>query len=328
MIRLHKEQAARILYYLIWVRDQLNKETPTDPPPTEPATPPGPTSTPWVVVSGDLETSPPSRSRVDIWQDLLNRWYRGPHPIKEPDDDLLVRDIVRDFMEISHTLHMNTAIIEDIDLLDDMVFPDRDAPEPEWDEDLDQPRKSPSKEGALIDAIADTIMSPYGRHVMDGPTLKELRRVVLLPEESAGLVERLKKKELHCSRCGWTFIRGDTAVIRLDTYDGGGRDMIPGLMCARCCRPDYLPCSEPSCDQRVSFPPSFFKTPRVCETHKKSRGLDAASPLTTIPSEGLDPAAAPANPVREWIRNDRFRGLDLETMNALTQADPDQGDDE
>ena len=100
-------------------------------------------------------------------------------------------------------------------------------------------RESEVKDKTLIDAIVETLKLPFVGSVLAGNTLQSLKKAILVPDELAGLQERLAQKELHCSNCGHRFINGEMVSIH---GTGTGRSN-PQLYCTSCYTPGYSVCN-------------------------------------------------------------------------------------
>lgn len=94
----------------------------------------------------------------------------------------------------------------------------------------------------LIDTIVRTIQLPHCRSMLSGEALNNLRRALLLPDELAGLNERLKAEELSCCGCGKRLATREMVTI---VNDGGDRNnRAVSLLCAGCYLPEYIACAN------------------------------------------------------------------------------------
>lgn len=119
--------------------------------------------------------------------------------------------------------------------------------------------KTPSD---LVDAIVDVLKGPYARNVLSGQTLTMLRKVLLLPEESAGLVERLKKKEMSCAHCGHKF---EGTEMACSYFEASG----VVFFCYGCAFPTYIRCAK--CQGSAIIPNKLrdgLNHARICEECK------------------------------------------------------------
>jgi len=166
----------------------------------------------------------------DIQSHLYNNWrHLGRSPHSTTDVVALVQEIFSD----------NKMLDGMDDLIDTLVKTIRVAnQQTEGDKDL-------------IDAMVRTLQLPYVRQKIDATLLQKLRAALLLPEEMAGLQERLKKEELYCG-CGRKFVAGEMVA-----YTMGG-DLQPKFQCINCFTPSYMPCQ--SGKHYMSLPTSTLKT--------------------------------------------------------------------
>jgi hypothetical protein len=96
-----------------------------------------------------------------------------------------------------------------------------------------------AKDGAadLIEQVAAVLKAPYARNALSGEHLTGLRDALLLPDERAGLVDRLKKQEMFCAGCGNRLVPGE-----LLTLSGGFDSSV--VTCARCNTPSVAGCCK------------------------------------------------------------------------------------
>lgn len=119
--------------------------------------------------------------------------------------------------------------------------------------------------GDLIDMLVDVLKGPHARSVLSGQTLILLRKVLLLPEETAGLIERLKKREMSCVNCGHDFLSGEAASVYAE------RDMT-ALYCYSCYNPSWVKCYK--CMGSAPIPAKFrdgIQGVRTCEDCKNPK---------------------------------------------------------
>jgi predicted RNA-binding Zn-ribbon protein involved in translation (DUF1610 family) len=102
-------------------------------------------------------------------------------------------------------------------------------------------------DSTLVDLIVEICQLPYARANLSPRTMQELRRALLLPDELAGLNDRLRRREASCMSCGHAFQMGEAATVLT------GPDGII-LECMRCRLPMSVPCyASGDCDRNVPF---------------------------------------------------------------------------
>ena len=172
---------------------------------------------------------------------------------------------------------------------------------------LTTPKRDMLQDKALLDKIIEILKNAGARNVISGNTLKALRYALLLPEETAGLVERLRRKEMSCSGCGHPFMDGEVVTFRAQDP--------PGFVCASCYLPTVISCTYPGCEAHVALPPAFRKNAEkaVCPAHK---GGDEKPKATNRPTENaiVDRLRGAATRIRADRPEhppipDHFRGL-------------------
>lgn len=87
----------------------------------------------------------------------------------------------------------------------------------------------------LIDEIVRTLGLPFCRNTLSGETINRLRKAILLPDERAGLVKRLRERSMSCSNCGHQFHNGEMGTLYYD-----GREHV--ILCTNCHRPTQVAC--------------------------------------------------------------------------------------
>lgn len=103
--------------------------------------------------------------------------------------------------------------------------------------EIERHRQKGRVEGDLIDKIADVLQHPHTRNALSGPMLDALRKAILIPEEQAGLLDRLNKKEMSCATCGHPFVHGEMGTIQAQPRGGSV------ILCRRCLIPTQTACS-------------------------------------------------------------------------------------
>ena len=88
----------------------------------------------------------------------------------------------------------------------------------------------------LIEQIVKVLQLPFAGNTLSGKTLDQLRKALLLPDEYAGLVDRLNRRELSCAACKRTLQDGEMVSISADR----GTNLV---VCGICRSPEYIRCS-------------------------------------------------------------------------------------
>ncbi len=137
----------------------------------------------------------------------------------------------------------------------------------------------------LIDALVDVVKSPYSRNVLSGNALSALRKALLLPDEMAGLTQRLRKREMACAMCGHEFQQGETVTIYSE------REAIV-IVCCSCYFPSLMRCSK--CSGCAEIPQKLrdgLNGARKCEECKhpkpKEKELEGVQ-LDVLLREGVE----------------------------------------
>lgn len=101
---------------------------------------------------------------------------------------------------------------------------------------LDDLEKGKPKDGDLIDLIVKALQLPYSRGAFTARMLADLRKVLLLPSEMAGL-GGLKQREMQCVGCSHQFVKDEMATFH--TVD---QEVNIGFWCTNCMRPKQVAC--------------------------------------------------------------------------------------
>lgn len=121
-----------------------------------------------------------------------------------------------------------------------------------------------SQDKDLLDAIVRVTGLPYARNRMSGDVLESLKKALLLPDEIAGLKERLGREEMHCTTCGKKFMNGEMGSF----INERGRSSV---MCTNCYHPVWIAsgCQKHSTEITQSVIKSIIKLGQTaCETCK------------------------------------------------------------
>lgn len=94
----------------------------------------------------------------------------------------------------------------------------------------------------LIDQIVRALQLPYARNILSGESMRRLRTAILLPSEQAGLLNRLRQREMSCAHCGIALHDHESVTVIADPSSNGQT-----LLCHRCAAPTSVPCA--SCEQ-------------------------------------------------------------------------------
>lgn len=180
----------------------------------------------------------------------------------------------------------------------------------------------PSKDKDLIDTIVRTLQLPNCGNVLSGRTLERLRQAILLPDEMAGLIDRLARQEWSCSACGHQFQDGEMGTIQRPVLQGN--NMRTQLVCSNCALPTFVACSN-GCKNSMEIGKKLFGRLRSykckeCAGGKVEPGIAEVAaevgvrvdpnlwgvrrqppPLDEPPQIGVPRAVL--NDGQEWIRN-------------------------
>ena len=72
---------------------------------------------------------------------------------------------------------------------------------------------------------------------MSGEIMDNLKRALLLPDELAGLKEKLAAEELHCIGCGHKFAHHEMGIVCVQREERGA-----SVMCSNCVTPEKVAC--------------------------------------------------------------------------------------
>ena len=155
----------------------------------------------------------------------------------------------------------------------------------------------------LIDTIVRTIQLPFARNRFSGEVLDSLKKALLLPEEAAGLKEKLQREELSCVQCGHHFIQGEMGTISIDR-----RGSV--LVCGACVTPTLIPCG--SGKHVISMPRGVAKSilrerEKACEecaieTSSSTAGTAVPEAPENIGAAGVGAAGVGAGPTTTRLR--------------------------
>lgn len=167
-------------------------------------------------------------------------------------------------------------------------------------------------ESDLVDQIVRALQLPWGRNVLSGQSMQRLRAAVLLPSEQAGLLARLRAKEMSCTTCGAPFHDHESVTMRV--YSDGTQ----GIECHRCVPPVHIPCV--SCGETVELSDKAMKamSRMQCKSCQEAKRDKTPPPAETFTDYGPNPtdwarSLAPRTPRQPFVS---LRG------EALTTAAP------
>lgn len=124
--------------------------------------------------------------------------------------------------------------------------------------------------GGLIEEIVKLLQMNYGRNVFSGRNLAALRKLVLLPNEMAGVVDGMRKT-LACAGCGHQFDHRELTVFSPDNEKEGV------FFCLKCLQPGVVACrASMECEDFVPIPDNVLKglmKSAACEKHKNGKKL-------------------------------------------------------
>lgn len=103
----------------------------------------------------------------------------------------------------------------------------------------DDYQSSVKGDGDLISQMVRILQLPYTRNILSGGVIDKLAKALLIPEEMAGLVSRLRSLELSCGMCGHGFKQGEMGSV---IPEGPGQSARQVLACTKCYTPRYTAC--------------------------------------------------------------------------------------
>lgn len=143
-------------------------------------------------------------------------------------------------------------------------------------------------ESDLIDQIVRILQFPYGRNILTGDHLRHLRSALLLPSEQAGLLARLRQREMSCSQCGTALHNLESVTLHVDGNN------TQSIVCHRCAAPNSVPCA--SCAEVAAL---STKAMNAMSRMQCPHCQEAKAPKKAPPSpadELVDITPAPADP--------------------------------
>lgn len=162
--------------------------------------------------------------------------------------------------------------------------------------------KNPMGEKGLLEAIVEVLNLPYGRNALSGSAYDRLVDALLIPSETAGLVRRLRARELACCGCGHQFADAEIGTIVVGRQQEG-----IVILCANCSSPGAIRCKR--CEGSLPLPKRLFNAIRsktlVCESCKSGAGNEAVGRLD-YPGEPMENRPEPPTMprfVREYVNN-------------------------
>lgn len=151
---------------------------------------------------------------------------------------------------------------------------------------INQQANSRGHESDLIETFVKILKTPRGLNILSGKTLDQLRKAILLPDELAGLKQRLQKEELHCGSCGSLLHRGE--MLTLGVESGGG--VI--VSCGTCIVPRLVKCWNNK-EHVVELSPSLRKSiEKTCKSKCATCDLESKTKEDEIAVEPGDPDAS------------------------------------
>ena len=114
----------------------------------------------------------------------------------------------------------------------------------------------------LLDAIVEVLNLPYGRNALSGGAYDRLVDALLIPSETAGLVRKLRAREISCCGCGHQFAVGEIGtIIPAERREG------VVIHCVTCSSPDTIRCKK--CEGSLPLPKRLWNAIRskalICE---------------------------------------------------------------
>lgn len=88
------------------------------------------------------------------------------------------------------------------------------------------------QDATLVDTMVEILQSSFARNCLSGSGLRALREALLIPDEVAGLRDKLAA-ESACAGCGHQFVAGEMATINREAGQTSVR-------CTRCARPSFV----------------------------------------------------------------------------------------
>lgn len=168
----------------------------------------------------------------------------------------------------------------------------------------------------LIDTIVRLLQLPFARNRFNGETLNNLKTALLLPDEAAGLKEKLQRQEWYCT-CGHKFESGEMGTIVSDH-----RTTV--MVCANCTFPTRIACGNGKHSLGVSkaFHKSIIKERgSACELCVVEATPEAPDAEIRIGRDngGAQPVpmdAPPTPQLRYYAENHNFAGTAATTGTA------------
>lgn len=176
-------------------------------------------------------------------------------------------------------------------------------------------------ESDLLDQIVRAIQLPYARNVISGESMRRLRSAILLPSEQAGLVSRLRQREMACSNCGIA-LHDRESVTLLAGVDGS----LTTIACHRCTPPTSVPCV--SCEQVAALSTKAMNAMSRMQCPACQEAKTAKTPPVQ-PEADPEPEVAPAPPLwggRRTISIPATQGNRAGTIGTFFTGEPIRAD--